>query len=112
MFTFTGCSEDLVGLTICPDLLKRRSEAELVAQTYRRFCANSANTKYDFLLFFHHFNGEKSLSISLFGRVISLVIFDRVRSLDSASAFLFRKLHISFSSLQVQTVTLWTDCLI
>ena len=42
MFTLSGLRQDLLGVTMFPDVLNRRSDAALVAHTQRYFLANLA----------------------------------------------------------------------
>ena len=40
MFTLSGFREDLLGVTIFPEVLNNRPDAELVAHTHKYYCAS------------------------------------------------------------------------
>ena len=53
MFTLSGFREDLLGVTIFPEVLNNHSDAELVAHTHKYFCASCEICGYWLLYVFH-----------------------------------------------------------
>ena len=62
MSTLLGFILQRLGVTMFPDVLKRRSDGQDVVQAHKYFLASLANKGYSRLCYFHQFMGSSSKS--------------------------------------------------